>query len=338
MNTTQSHTTQESSLASLVKRGIQARPQRVILYGPEGVGKTTLASKMPSPIFLDTEEGTAHLDVPRVPCHTMDDIHRAIKSLLSEQHDYKTVVIDTIDWCERMLARKMIQEQNSPKINNIEDFGYGKGFTILAQYMADFLAVLNKLMARGMNVVLLAHSRRVKFEQPDSVGAYDKFEVKLTTKVAPIVKEWSDDILFLNFLTIIQDGKGKGGYERMIYTSPQAPFEAKNRHQLPNVVPADIASLAPIFSMEPPRNTSSNVNDSPTPATQPHFKNVTDLHHEVIRKFPDKIDLIVNGAIRFMQIQQDQSFYDIPAEYLQRILNNPEKAFAAMESISNTTA
>lgn len=184
-------------LSSMIVKGVQDRAQRVIVYGPEGVGKSTLAAGLPAPIFLDTEDGTSHLDVPRVVCQSMGDVLDAVCALLKEEHGYRSVVIDTIDWCESMMVAAVVAEANNPKIKNIEDFGYGKGYTVLAKYAQDFLGVLNSLVARGLHVVLLAHSRRVKVELPDSVGSYDKYELKLTKQVAPLVKEllaWLADV------------------------------------------------------------------------------------------------------------------------------------------------
>lgn len=334
-------------LSSMIVKGVQDRAQRVIVYGPEGVGKSTLASELPAPIFLDTEDGTSHLDVPRVVCQSMGDVLDAVRALLKEEHGYRSVVIDTIDWCESMMVAAVVAEANNPKIKNIEDFGYGKGYTVLAKYAQDFLGVLNSLVARGLHVVLLAHSRRVKVELPDSVGSYDKYELKLTKQVAPLVKEWSDALLFLNFVTIIQDGKGHGGSLRRIYLSPQAPFEAKNRHGLPEfmdcagdalrlilggAVAAERAGVKQklVASGGEPVDVSFLSGAVSLVETEPVDVSLSPQHRHVMELWGDRVELIVAFAKRIGKVASYGVFSDVPVELLLRIMNNPDRAFEMM--------
>src|SRR4051812_7172151 len=147
-----------------------------------------LAAQFPSPVFLDTEGGTHHLDVARFPApKTWDDVTKTITALVSEPHEFKTLVVDTADWLEKLLVEDVCCRANK---TSTEEFGYGKGYVVLAEEVTKFLASLNALLARGMHVLLLAHCRIAKFEQPDAAGAYDRYELKLTKQVAPLVKEW----------------------------------------------------------------------------------------------------------------------------------------------------
>jgi hypothetical protein len=227
-----------------VTRGLCNRPQKVVIYGPEGVGKTTLAAQCPGVLFVDTEDGTGHIDVPRVVPSNLQDVEDIVTALSQGGHNYKTLVIDTVDWLESLMVADVLARASKPgsQLRSIEDFGYGKGYQLLAERMREFLDHCAALLRAGVNVVLLAHSRRVKFEAPESAAAYDKYELKLTKCVSPLVKEWSDALLFCNFVTIVKDHKGIGGNERVIYTTPQAPWEAKNRQGLPDMVPADDAA------------------------------------------------------------------------------------------------
>ncbi len=319
------------SILQQIKRGVQPRPQRVIIYGPEGVGKSTLAAGLPSPIFVDTEEGTSHLDVARVTVTSLEQIEAVVNELLSVEHGYRTFVLDTIDWAEAMLIDAVVREAKNPAVKSIEDFGYGKGYVFAAKRMEGFLKMLNGLLKVGMSVVLLGHSRRVKFEQPESVGTYDKYELKLTRNCAPLVKEWSDAMLFLNFVTIVQDGKGQGGVERVLYTSPQAPWEAKNRCGLPpmiSVAPDEVASALfglPVPQAEDGKRPMKNANrpgGKELPAPEGGQEAKGGVAEELCRLFGDvpTLEFLVARG----ELAANGSWGDVPQGYAARMLRNPD--------------
>ena len=248
------NTINNQSGALAISRGRITRPQKAVIYGPEGVGKSTFASLTPSPVFLDTEGGTHHLDVIRLDAaSSWDEITAAVAQLAKAQHPFRTLVIDTADWLEKRLAEHLCRKANK---DSIEDFGYGKGWVLLTEEFARFLNSLDALLARGMNVVFLAHSTVKKFEAPDQAGSYDRFELKLSKQVAPLLKEWADVVLFANYVTRIAEkdsGKtrGVGGKERVLYTTHAAAYDAKNRHGLPDKLPFSIDALAPVFGSSP---------------------------------------------------------------------------------------
>jgi hypothetical protein len=246
-----------------ISRGLIPSATRLALYGPEGVGKSTLAAGFPEPVFLDTEGGTAHLDVARFPRpRNWADALAAINHLLTVEHGHKTLVIDSVDWLEKLLIEEVCRKANK---EGLEDFGYGKGLVYLAEEFARFLALLEKLRDRGIHVVLVGHSTIRKFEAPDAAGSYDRYELKLAKQVAALVKEWVDALLFVNFVTKTTEKDGKlravGGRERVIHTTHTAAWDAKNRYGLDDKLPCVAASLAPIFARvsapptPPPRST-----------------------------------------------------------------------------------
>ncbi len=240
----------KSAAPITISRGIIPAAARIALYGIEGVGKTWLVAGCPFPAFADTEGGTAHLDVARFPRpRNWADLVAIVHHMLTAEHDYKTLVIDSIDWAEKLLIEEVCRKANK---DGLEDFGYGKGLVYLAEEFARFLALLEKLRDRGIHVVLVGHATIRKFEAPDAAGAYDRYELKLTKQVAALVKEWVDALLFVNFVTKVTEKDGKqravGGRERIIHTTHTAAWDAKNRYGLDEKLPCVAASLAPIFA------------------------------------------------------------------------------------------
>lgn len=232
--------------------GIQSKALRVCLYGSEGIGKTTLAAEFPSPIFIDIEDGSNQLPVARMPRPTswamlLDEI-KAVRD--GEIPGCSTLVIDTADAAESLCIDAVCAERT---IKGIEDVGYGKGYTYLAEKFGKLLDLLGEVVDTGRNVVVVSHAMCRKFERPDEEGAYDRYELKLSRKVAPMVKEWCDMLLFLDYKTIVEtqstkDGtvtkaKAKGG-RRIIHTTHHPCWDAKNRFGLKDPLPLEYASIA----------------------------------------------------------------------------------------------
>ncbi|RDW21015.1 hypothetical protein CWR48_04170 [Oceanobacillus arenosus] len=243
-----------------ITKGKVAKAQKVILYGPEGIGKSSFAAQFPEPLFIDTEGSTGNMDVARLDKPTSwTFLHQQI-DFVKQNRPCKTLVIDTIDWAERLAIDFVTSRANK---DSITSFGYGEGFIQLEEEFGKFLNRLSDLVEIGINVVLTAHAKITKFEQPDEMGAYDRWELKLgnktTAKTAALTKEWGDMVLFMNYKTfsVSTDDKGKKhkgqGGVRTIYSNHHPAWDAKNRHSLPDEFPMDYANIAHIFN-EPALN------------------------------------------------------------------------------------
>lgn len=237
-----------------ITRGKRARAQKVVIYGPEGIGKSTFAAQFPEPVFIDTEGSTDNMDVARMDKPTSwAMLKNEIAFIKANSDACKTLVIDTIDWAEQLAVSYVCSQHQK---NGIEDFGWGKGYTYVQEEIGRLLNSLSELVDIGINVVLTAHAQIKKFEQPDEMGSYDRYELKLGqktgSKTAPLVKEWADMVLFANYKTLVMttdNGKKKAqGGERVMYTNHRPAWDAKNRHGLPDEMPFHYAGIAHIFA------------------------------------------------------------------------------------------
>lgn len=224
-----------------VTRGKQARPIRALLHGVEGVGKSTFAANAPAPIFLCSEDGTSQLDVARFPTPRFwDEIGQGIHALTQEDHGFKTLVVDTLDWLEPLIWEHVCRAGGK---SNIEDFGFGKGYVMAVDTWRSFLARLDNLVrTRKMNVILLAHSTVRKVDDPQT-GAYDRYTLKVHEKSAAVLREWCDALLFARHEVVTVERKGKirgvSSGARVIHTQWTAAYDAKNRYSLPETMPLD---------------------------------------------------------------------------------------------------
>lgn len=225
--------------------GVQRTAIKTLIYGPEGIGKSTLAAMWPNPIFIDLEGGTNQLPVVRLETPSSWSMLRAeLTAIKNREVPCSTVVIDTMDAAERMCAEYIMARDGK---KSIEEWGYGKGYTILQEEFGRLLDYLTDIAASGINVVVLGHSTMRKFERPDESGAYDRFELKLTKQVSPMVKEWADMVLFCDYKTYVETnkaGKAKAtGGARVIRTTHAPTWDAKNRFGLPDELPLKLGEM-----------------------------------------------------------------------------------------------
>jgi len=240
------------SLLSQVTRGKQKAPMLHCIYGPEGIGKSTLASKYPNPVFMGPELGTLNLDVARFPTpNSWSDILSAIDELLSENHGYKTLVVDSVDWIEPLVFAHICKKYNAPSINAAAG-GFGRGLVESQNEMSIMLKKLTRLrIEKQMNIVLLAHAKSVQHTDPMCESSYARYELKLqdgpSVSIRSLVKEFVDCLFFLNWETFSKgtgkEARGISTRERFIYTERDAGFDAKNRFSLPVKMPLDWDTL-----------------------------------------------------------------------------------------------
>ena len=238
-----------------ITRGKVKKPHRIVGYGPEGIGKSSFAAGAPNPVFLPLEDGTNHLDVARLPrAETWREAREAVRLLATEKHEYQTLVIDTLDALEALLWRHMVErdrfadEKQKTPLKDIEGYGYGKGYTKALEDWRGLLKDLETLSAKGMHVILLAHSWVKSFKNPAGED-YDRYELKLHQKAAGLIKEWAESVLFMNYETFAKKDertkrvRGIDTGARLIFTERRAAYDAKHRGNLPESLPLSWADF-----------------------------------------------------------------------------------------------
>ena len=243
---------------------------KTVIYGAEGIGKTTLAAQFPSPLFIDTEGSTKQLDVARLPAPSSWEMLLQELDFVRDKRPCATLVIDTVDWAEQLCIADLCAKNGK---SGIEDFGYGKGWEFEKESFGKFLNKLTEVINAGINVTLTAHAALRKFEQPDEMGSYDRWEMKLgsktTNKISPLIKEWADIVLFCNYKTVVvqtdKDGKKHKaqGNRRVMYTQHHPCWDAKNRYGLPEEIPMEYAQISQIYAPVQPLETPP----APAPST-----------------------------------------------------------------------
>jgi hypothetical protein len=214
----------------------------------EGIGKTTMACSAPEPILVQTEDGASDIDVAKFPlCEGYADFKNQILALISEDHDYKNLIIDSVDWLESLVCEHIVNEWNvsNDQVSSISEIPYGKGSGMLESEFHSIIKALDGLRRnKGMGIILIAHSQIQRFESPET-EPYDRFTPALNKKVSPIIREWVDELLFLNYkISTVEAGdnfgkkkyKGIGGTQRVMHTSERPSHMAKNRKNLPETL------------------------------------------------------------------------------------------------------
>lgn len=226
-----------------VVRGKRVLPDRILLMGVEGVGKSTWASDAPNPVFIASEDGIRHLDVAsfREPApSSLQEVMDCLCTLLEQPHDFKTLVIDSLDWLEPMVSAHVCQKQ---RWVNIESPGYGKGWVVALEEWRRILATLDEIrVKRGMEIILIAHTQIRTFSNPNGPD-YSRYEPQLQRLAAALVKQWSDAVLFATFEESVEEIRGKmkgiSTGARVVHTQRSAAWDAKNRMSLPPTLPLD---------------------------------------------------------------------------------------------------
>lgn len=261
--------------------GVMPKATKAVLYGPEGIGKTSFAAKAPNPLFIDTEGSTTRLNVRRLPApQSWAMVLEQVQWVIYNPQVCNTLVVDTADWAQRLCTDAVCARL---KLGGIEDLGYGKGYSYVYEDFGRLLNLLDQVIDRGINVIVTAHAAMRKFEQPDEMGSYDRWELKLNNSqkcsIANMVKEWADMVLFANYETIVvknenKKGKAQGG-QRVMYTVHHPCWDAKNRFDLPEKLPFEYEKVAHCF-LQPAENVAPVSQVAPEPVETNPVEQPTD--------------------------------------------------------------
>lgn len=231
------------SLLASIRRGPQARPPIITVYGGGGIGKSSFAAAAPAPIFIQTEDGLGSIDTSSFPlAKSYGDVVGAIEALLTEQHAYQTVVLDSLDHLEPLVWAETARRHNKA---DIEAFGYGKGFLFAQDVWRELLAGFIALRERGLAVILIAHSDVKRFEDPATEG-YDRYVLKLHKGASALIVESSDIVGYAaeRVITKTSDAgfnkqivRGVSTGERLLHVTEKPSHIAKNRYSLPDALP-----------------------------------------------------------------------------------------------------
>lgn len=272
--------------------GKQVRPRRILLYGQHGVGKSTWAAEAPSPIFLNIEDGLGDINCAKTErLNSYGDVVAAISWLTSNGEEFRTIVVDTLDWLERLIFNQVAQDAGK---SSISDIGFGKGYEQAINKWEFILNSLEVARQRGKGIVLLAHARVVRFENPETT-AYDRYELDLHKSSNGMLQEWCDEVLFASFRVFTRNedlGFGKertialGGKERYIRTNESAAAVAKNRLRLPDELPMRWADYAKYLAPAPARQAAPAAIAAPLPPQA----------EELAAEFNNISGLVVNGS------------------------------------------
>lgn len=227
-----------------VTRGLVADPDKILLYGAPGAGKSTWASKASKALFLDLEGGTHQLDVARIDMHggTVEDFNEALDSVLTDGHDYKTLVIDTLDALAVKAYEKVAKDKGW---ETIDAPGFAKGEKAAAALF--WIPTLRKLDEirdqRQMEIVILAHAAIQTLGDPQTTS-FIRWIPRLDKYALDTVIPWANVVLFAQIeqtVTKQQDGKGRArtSGKRVLRCEDGAAWMGKNRHHLPATLPLD---------------------------------------------------------------------------------------------------
>ena len=311
-----------------IKKGKQVRAQRVVIYGVEGIGKSTLASAAPAPLFLDTENGTGQLDVDRVEVQNLNDIGNAISELLGGNLGYRTVVLDTADNLWRMCADSICAENNWA---DIEKAGYGKGYAMAGDRFRLVISRFDELMKRGINVIIVSHAKIDRISPPDN-AEYSKYAIKVAApnKQAEasreLLKEWCDCLLFCHYDMTVDSSNGKavGEHRRIVSTCSAPAWEAKNRYGLPETMEMNAETIQAVFAAagcannahtEAAQMTKSEPNAQPSATTPGKLETSSE-------------DILVRYFVGIGKLQQGQTLDALPENLKAALQARPEAALA----------
>lgn len=223
-------------------------PIKLLIYGIEGIGKTTLGAKSDSPIFIAVEGRVGKIrDENGNPIKyfkgikTFDDVLNAVQQLKKMDHGFKTIVLDSADWIEKLCHAKVLKDSKKPTKSIITtDGGYGAGYRMSQTFHSELISELSELSELGMNIIITAHYHVREVRDPEMPDVYDAYEIKCHEYVSSLWREWVDCIFFARFETFVKPGNedsktiAQGTSRRIVFTEKRPSYQAKNCYKLPN--------------------------------------------------------------------------------------------------------
>lgn len=240
-----------TSILSSITRGRTLDAPRIILYGMEGIGKSTFAANFPSPIFIQTEDGLGMIDCAKFPLvKSFDEVFQELVALETEPNEFKTIVIDSLDWLERLIWDKVAQDS---KVNNIEQIGFGKGYTMALTFWRIVLDHLEALHKQGKIILLLAHAVAEDYSDPE-VNSLKRFTPRLHKTARSLVAEYVDVILLAT--RAFGAAKGDQNNPRIVRTEASPYQVAKSRFAIPAELPLDADAV--LYSIKQAQNEANS--------------------------------------------------------------------------------
>lgn len=242
------------SLLSRLHVGKRPAPRRCMIHGVQGVGKSTFGATSRKPVFVQTEDGLGEIDCTKFPlARSFGDVMDALTELRDRPHGFETVVLDSMDWLERLIWQEVCTAEN---VGNIEKIGFQKGYTFALNFWRKFLDALDALRRdRAMAVILIAHTKIERFQTPED-SAFDRFTPRLHKLAASVVMEWCDEVLFATYSTATDPKRIRNITEpkRVMRTCEGPTHVAKNRLQMPYELPLEWAAYDYFARQAHPRN------------------------------------------------------------------------------------
>ena len=245
------------NLLETITTGPTQMAPRIMIYGPEGVGKSTFAASAPKPIFVQTEDGLSAISTSKFPlCERYEDVVAQLTALRDGEHEFATVCVDSLDWLERLIWDRVCADYGVKSIEKA-DGGYGKGYVHALSYWREIVKLLNQIRAtRSMAVILVAHAKVERFEDPEH-PAYDRYQPRLHKAANSLVCEWADAVVFATRRMRVDSTTGKAapvgadGGERILRTNGSPACNAKNRYSLPSEMPLSWQAFMDAMSAGP---------------------------------------------------------------------------------------
>jgi len=220
------------------------KPPRTIIYGPEGVGKTTFGVSYPKPFLICSEGGADQFDVQRVNMKSFDDLADIWDHLRNNMDSFTSIVIDSLDWLEELCGQMICKKFDKA---TLDEFGFGGGPIKVEAEMRTVLSWLDWFRDQGKLVLLIAHSKVVNHQDPDLSEPYNRYELKCSKRTIPMFKEWCDNLFFVNYHRDVLNKQATGTGERLIWANRTPSMDAKNRYNIPNKTKLDTQTIFNYF-------------------------------------------------------------------------------------------